>query len=64
MGTFYNTPGLNSVALNGSIEYIFGFTDVFNDDFYTWLTPLEKSKSCITARLKAAEPRITFCPTV
>ena len=44
MGTFYNTPELNSVALNGSIEYIFGFTDVFNDDFYTWLTPLEKEQ--------------------
>lgn len=64
VGTFYNTPELNSVALNGSIEYIFGFTDVFNDAFTPGSHPLKKSKSCITARLKAAEPRITFCPTV
>lgn len=44
VGTFYNTPALQNVSLNGKIEYIFGFTDVFDEKFYTWLTDLEKDQ--------------------
>lgn len=44
VGTFYNTPALNTVSLKGEIGYIFGFTDVFDENFYTWLTDLEREQ--------------------
>ena len=44
VGTFYNTPALQTVSLKGKIEYIFGFLDVFEEDCYTWLTDLEREQ--------------------